>query len=109
MLAVGTGWLLTTIGVAPGINWAWTLSLAVLGCLAFVTGGFDKATVVSGVFLATASFLSVLRQTGRLSFDVEVPILVIVFGALLLIVRHPAIPTPRWMIGRTEQQQIDRN
>jgi hypothetical protein len=97
LIAVGTGWLLTTLGVAPGIDWVWTLALAVVGLLAFVIGGFDKVTVVLGPFFIVASCLSVLRQTGRIAIDVEVPILVIIAGVLLLIARHPAVPIPKWI------------
>jgi hypothetical protein len=39
-----------------------------------------------------------LRQTGRLTVNTEVPILVIVAGVLLLIARLPAIPVPEWVI-----------
>jgi len=97
LIAVGTGWLLTTLGIAPGIDWVWTLGLAAVGTLTFVVGGFDKVTFVLGLFFFITAFLSVLRQTGRISLDVEVPILVIVSGILLLIARHPLIPIPSWI------------
>ena len=96
LISVGAGWLLTTLGVAPGINWVWSLGLAIVGFLAFVVGGFDKVTFVTGTFFITASCLSVLRQAGRISLDVEVPILVVVSGIILLIARTPAIPNPDW-------------
>ncbi|NUQ64530.1 MAG: hypothetical protein HUU20_18855 [Pirellulales bacterium] len=98
LIAVGAGWLLTALGIAPGIDWVWTLGLAVVGFLAFVVGGFDKATFVAGTFFIVTSCLSVLRQTDRITIDVEVPILVMVAGVLLLIARHPAIPVPRWIL-----------
>ncbi len=98
LITIGVGWLLTTLGIAPGIDWIWTLGLAITGLLAFVMGGFNKATVVVGPFFLIASCLSVLRQTGRLSFDAEVPILVIVSGVLLLVAHLPIIPLPKWII-----------
>jgi hypothetical protein len=98
LITVGTGWLLTTLGVGPGIDWAWTLGLAVVGLLTMAMGGVDKVTVVIGPFFILASCLSLLRQTGRLQLDVEVPILVILSGILLLIARTSAIPLPKWMI-----------
>ena len=98
LITVGTGWLLTTLGVAPGIDWVWTLGLAIAGVLVFLVGGFDKVTFVAGTFFIVTSFLSVLRQTGRVSIDVEVPILVIVSGVLLLVARHPGIPVPNWVL-----------
>ncbi len=98
LIAVGAGWLLTTLGVSPGIDWVWTLGLAAVGLLTFAVSGLDKVTVVIGPFFILTSCLSILRQTGRLHVDVEVPILVIVAGVLLLVARTPAIPIPKWIL-----------
>lgn len=102
LITVGVGWLLTTLGIAPGIDWVWTLGLAILGVLTVAVGGFDKVTVVIGPFFIIASCLSVLRQAGRLHIDVEVPILVIVIGVLFLIAHMPGIPVPTWIVQDTE-------
>jgi hypothetical protein len=96
IIVVGVGWLLTAQRVEPGINWVWTLGLGVIGILTFVVGGFDKVSVTVGPFFLLASLLSVLRQTGTLSLEVEVPVLVISIGVLLLIAQLPAIPKPGW-------------
>ncbi len=61
-----------------------------------LSGGVDKMSVVIGPFFIVGSFLSILRQTGRLETDVEIPILVILIGALLLAARLPQVPLPRW-------------
>ncbi|HAH44650.1 MAG TPA: hypothetical protein DCM07_07275 [Planctomycetaceae bacterium] len=98
IIGIGTGWLLTTLGIVPGINWIWTLGLAVVGVLSFAVSGIDKSTVLIGPFFIIASCLSVLRQTGRITLDVEVPTLVIVIGILLLVARIKAIPLPDWMV-----------
>ncbi|MBI1348267.1 hypothetical protein GC163_18490 [bacterium] len=98
LIIVGSGWLLTTLDIVPGIDWVWTLGIAGVGLLTFLVGGFNKATVVVGSFFIIMSLLSVLRQTGRISIDIEIPILVILAGVLLLIIRHPAIPMPKWML-----------
>jgi hypothetical protein len=100
MIVVGVGWLLTAQGFGPGVNWVWTLGLAVIGILTFVVSkGVDKVSVVIGPFFLLASLLSVLRQTGQLSLDIEVPVLVISIGALLLVAQLPAIPTPGWFMA----------
>ena len=96
VIVVGVGWLLTVEGFGPGINWIWTLSLGVIGILTFVTGGVDKASVVVGPFFLIASALSVLRQTGHLALDVEVPVLVIAVGVLMLVAYLPIVPKPGW-------------
>jgi hypothetical protein len=97
LITVGVGWLLSTLGITPEINWVWTLGLVVTGLLTFVLYGFDKATLPIGGFFLTAAVLSVLRQTGRLPLDVEIPVLVIVSGVLLLACRHRSVPTPKWL------------
>jgi hypothetical protein len=98
IMVVGTGWLLTVQGFSPGVNWIWTLSLGVVGILTFVVSGVDKVSIVIGPFFLLASILSVLRQTGHLELDVEVPVLVIAIGALLLIAYFPIMPKPAWLV-----------
>ena len=99
VITVGVGWLLTALGWGLGIHWIWTLGLGVVGILTFVvSGGVDKVSIVVGPFLLAASFLSILRQTGRLSVDIEIPILVITIGVLLLLSHVLPIPNPRWFI-----------
>ncbi len=107
LITMGTGWLLTTLGYAPQIDWIWTLGIAVAGVLTFVVGGFDKVTFVVGAFLIITSLLSVLRQTGRVGFNVEVPILVIAAGILQLIARSASIPTPQWLVELREQKKSE--
>jgi len=99
IIVVGVGWLLTAQGFAPSINWIWTLGLGVVGILTFVVSkGFDKVSMVIGPFFLLASLLSVLRQTGQLRLDIEVPLLVISIGVLLLVAQLPAIPKPGWFV-----------
>ena len=97
LITIGVGWLLSTLGIVPSIDWVWTLGLAVVGLLTFVFGGIDKVTVVIGPFFIIASCLSILRQTNRLDLDIEIPILVILVGILLLIARTSAVPAPQWI------------
>jgi hypothetical protein len=97
LITIGVGWLLSTLGLAPNIDWVWTLGLLVAGLATFALYGLDKVTLVVGSFLVVASTLSVLRQTDRLSADAEVPILVIVAGVLLLAARLRSVPTPKWL------------
>jgi len=104
LIAVGAGWLLTVLGIVPGINWIWTLGLTSVGFLTFAVGGFDKVTFVIGSFFISAGSLSVLRQAGRLSLDVEIPILVMLSGVLLLIARSPAIAAPNWTKPPVEER-----
>jgi len=97
LIALGSGWLLTRLGVVPGIEWAWTLGLAAVGLLAFVVSGFDKVSVVLGPLFIAASILSYLRQGDKLPIDLELPILIVLCGVLLLVARSSAIPVPAWL------------
>lgn len=99
IITVGVGWLLSNIGYMPGINWVWTLSLAVVGVLTFVlSGGLDKCSLIIGPLFLVSSILSVFRQTGRLSIDAEIPLLVILGGMLLLIAQWKGVPAPKWFV-----------
>jgi hypothetical protein len=103
LITFGTGWLLTTLGIAPRIDWVWTLGIAIVGILTFALGGVDKVTVVVGPFFLLSSFLSILRQTERIRIDVEIPILIIATGILLLVARLPSVPVPTWLTATPQQ------
>ncbi len=107
MLAVGAGWLLTELDIVPRVNWVWTLGLGAVGLLAFAVAGLDKVTIVLGPFFIIASGLSVLRQTGDLRPEIEVPVLVIAAGVLLLVARSPAVPFPKFLIEEPKPRERD--
>jgi hypothetical protein len=98
IITLGLGWLLTVNNLMPGVNWIWVLGLAVTGFLVLAVGGVDKVTFVVGPFLIASTFFSILRQTGRISVDTEVPTLVIVFGVLMLVAKLLPIPVPKWIV-----------
>lgn len=95
--AVGIGWLLTSLGIVPEVDWIWTLGLAAIGFLAFIVWGIDRFTIVFGPFFLIASLLSIFRQTGRLNMKTELPILLIVLGVLHLFAVLRGFPSPRWL------------
>jgi hypothetical protein len=99
IITVGVGWLLTARGYGTGINWVWTLGLGVVGVLTFIlSGGLDKVSVVIGPFFLVGSVLSILRQTGHLQLDTEMPVLVIAVGVLLLAAQLRFVPEPKWFV-----------
>jgi hypothetical protein len=101
VITVGVAWLLMTLNVIAPVNWVWTLGLAVGGIVTLIAGGIDRLSIVAGPLLILASLASVLRQTGRLSIEHEVPCLVIALGILMLIGRVLNLPTPAWMKEQT--------
>lgn len=94
VILLGVTWLLNVVKIIPGVDWMWTLGLATVGVLALAVGGINKLSAVIGPFFLSASVCSVLRQTGRLNVDVEIPILTIVLGCLLLLVQILDLPLP---------------
>lgn len=94
IIALGIAWLLNTLKVIAGVDWVWTCGLGITGILVLALGGLNKLSFVAGPFLIVASIFSVLRQTGKLRIDIEVPILFIVFGVLFLIALLLQLPTP---------------
>jgi hypothetical protein len=107
LITLGVGWLLTTMGVVPQVDWVWTLGVALVGILAFALGGFDKLTFVVGSFFLLASILSILRQTGRLGVNIEIPVLVIAAGPLMLVALMRFIPVPRWLEESQDKQHLE--
>ena len=77
----------------------WTLGLGVIGILTLVvSGGLDKLSIVFGPFFLASSLLSILRQTGTIEIDTEVPVLVILIGVLLLAAQMRMVPMPKWFV-----------
>jgi hypothetical protein len=105
VIALGVAWLLNTMNIIPGVNWVWTGGLGLAGLLILALGGLNRLTVVTGPFLIVASVLSVLRQTGVMSIDHEVPAMVIVLGVLMLIAQISPLPNPGWMDATGDPRQ----
>jgi len=104
LIALGTAWLLNNIGVMPGVNWIWTLSLAAVALVILAAAGLDKVTAVVVPLLMLASIASVLRQTGKLSSNYEIPGLVIAAGVLILLSHLSPLPPPSWLMPETDQK-----
>jgi len=98
MMTVGLGWLFTVWNVDVRIHWVPVLGMAVTGALVLLLGGLDKVTVVLGPLLLITTFFALLRQTGYISFDVELPCLLFAAGLLMLMAHLAPIPTPRWLV-----------
>lgn len=108
LITFGVGWLLTSLSLVPSIDWVWTLGIGVVGILTLAFGGVNKFTIVVGPFLIISSCFSFMRQMGMLRFEIEAPLLVIVFGVLLLAAQLPTIPVPSWIIADTKgTQKVD--
>jgi hypothetical protein len=94
VIALGIAWLLDTLNIIPGVDWLWSGGLGVAGILFLVVRGINKLSFVIGAFLLISSLCSILRQTGRLRPNIEMPLLFIVFGLLILISLLLPLETP---------------
>jgi len=94
IIALGIAWLLNTLNVIPGVDWLWTGGLGVAGILILTVTAMNRFTFVIGSFLLVGSVCSILRQTGRLRPDIELPVLFIILGALILLSLLLPLATP---------------
>ena len=90
-------WLLYVLEIIPGVDWIWTVGLAAVGILTLAVSGINGLSVVIGPFFMAASVCSILRQTGRLEIEQEIPLLTIVLGCLLLLVQVLKLPLPEFL------------
>lgn len=100
LICVGGVWLLASLGYLPEINWLWVLMLFTLGLVPLLAAGLNKLTFISGGFFFAASISSVLRQTGKLAVNVEVPSLIIIAGIFTLIAMVLRLKTPSWLVPK---------
>ncbi len=108
IIALGLGWLLNVLNLLPSVNWLWTAGLGVAGILVIAVYGWNQLSVVVGPVLILGSILSVMRQTGRLSIDVELPLLLIASGITLLIGRLLNLPLPAYLQPTEQSKDNDR-
>jgi len=93
VMVVGFISLMVALDYLPDINWVWVLTLLALAGIS-LAGGINKVSfVAAGTFFA-ASLGSVLRQTGRVSLNVEIPVLIMFTGLLILIAMVCKLRTP---------------
>ncbi len=98
VIALGVAWLLNVKNILPSVNWIWTVGLAVSGIVFLVIDKLNKFNFVVGLFLMISSVFSILRQTGIITPNVEVPSLFITLGILMLMVQILKIENPSWII-----------
>ena len=101
-ILVGVTWLLNTLNIIPGVDWVWSIGLAAAGILSIAISGLNKVSIIAGPFLVIASAFSVMRQTGRISIDIEIPILIMVLGILMLISQLSKLQVPGILKNETQ-------
>lgn len=95
LIVLGGAWLLNSLHWLPDVQWLWIGGLAGAGVAILLLDGITKSSVVAGPLLILAGLLSFLRQYHDLGWRFIVPIMLICWGATLLIARAPSIPASR--------------
>src|SRR2546421_10827400 len=49
IIALGVAWLLNTLGIVSGVDWIWTMGLAIVGLIVLLIGRFNRHAFVVGV------------------------------------------------------------
>src|SRR5688572_17470952 len=87
LIVIGVGWLLSVKQVLPTVDWVWVLLLGTAGLSILLVKRLTRTSIIAGPFLILWAALSFMRQTGKISEEVLVPVLIILFGVLLLVSR----------------------
>ena len=103
IIATGCGWLLSSNGVMPGVDWAWVLVIGTAGILSLITG-LNKFSIVFGPMMLLASVLMVLMQSKRIQVDLALPVLVIALGILMLVSRFSKVGNSSGEPEKTEEE-----
>jgi hypothetical protein len=96
-ITIGAAWLMNSMNILPGVEWIWTLGLAVTGALVIAVYGLDRVTVVAGPFLFVGALFSLLRQMDMMAVKYEAPALFIIFGLLVLVSALSRLKPPSWL------------
>jgi hypothetical protein len=85
IIGLGIAWLLNAMDFVPGVDWLVVALLGISGILLLTLGRLDRFNFVVGTSLILCSICSVLRQTGKLTINIEAPLLFICVGLLMLV------------------------
>jgi hypothetical protein len=85
IIALGVAWLLNAMRIAPNLDWIWIIGLGVSGILLLAVTRLDRFNFIAGVSLIVSSVLAALRQSGKITINIEAPVLFITVGILLFV------------------------
>jgi hypothetical protein len=85
LILTGIGWLLTINNVMENVNWVWPIFLFSVGVISLGFYGINKVNFSIGTVFIISSATSILRQNGKITFQLEIPILLIFLGIFMLI------------------------
>jgi succinate-acetate transporter protein len=92
LIMIGVGWVLSVEHVLPMVNWIFVLMLGTAGLSILLVKRLTRSSIIAGPFLMLWALLTFLKQVGTIDAELEMPVLVILFGVLLLISRMAPLP-----------------
>ena len=93
IIALGVAWLLNAMRIAPDLDWIWIIGLGVSGILLLSVTRLDRFNFIAGVSLIVSSVLAALRQSGKITINIEAPVLFITVGILLFVAQLLPLPS----------------
>ncbi len=95
LIVIGAGWLLNKFDYFPSMRWLVILGLLVAGVAILAIEGVNKSTVVLAPMLIASGLAILFRLQYGLAWSLQWPVLLILWGALLLLARSKLIaPAP---------------
>jgi uncharacterized membrane protein YhhN len=95
LFLVGLGLLLIQLDLFPAGKVMWTGGLLIGSVCVFLNQGFNKSSFIPGTILLTLSILSLVRYNTGLSFEMEIPIILMVVGVIMALNKTSLIPDPK--------------
>lgn len=95
LIAVGLAWLAWHFGWFPNLDWIIAGAFIAAGLAVLIFDRITKSSVVIGPFLIGVGVAWILHEFYWVGWQVLLPCLLVLLGALMLVARDPRIPERR--------------
>ncbi|WP_051709667.1 hypothetical protein [Andreprevotia chitinilytica] len=92
LIVIGAGWLVSELHLLPEADWIVIFGLIAGGIAVLVVDGVNAQSVVVGPLLIGTGAMVFAHEHNGISWSVLLPVLLILWGLLLLVARMPGIP-----------------
>ncbi|KAF0814343.1 hypothetical protein IGB42_01244 [Andreprevotia sp. IGB-42] len=92
LIVVGAGWLVSELHLLPEANWIVIFGLIAAGLGVLAVEGINRSSIVTGPLLIAGGVLTFVHERTGAGWSVLIPVLLMLWGLLLLVARLPAIP-----------------
>ncbi|WP_255990435.1 hypothetical protein [Chitinolyticbacter albus] len=92
LIVIGAGWLVNSLSIAPAVSWIVVFGLVIAGAAVLVIDGANRSSRVSGPMLIAGGAAVFAHQFYAIGWSVLLPLLLMLLGVLMLLVRVDGIP-----------------